>query len=291
MPTVRGDVQSTGSLGIIPVPSQAAMEQFHRNLEGNRMSVEDESEAITDISEARKVFVYNVGAWPHQVNGGSLGPRYIFGLAETEVLQGDLAVSAPLEVLGIPSEVYPGDGQGRRIYHNPRKSRGNLSKHPGLHLAMEFIGAGDQARPEDDLRPYGVFISLQREQKQPGKNADPETLKAFAQWEKDVRKAQGALRKKYSEMLRYASDMHTKGKFSEIAVDEKYFMIARILKKTKVECRWLENTEASNNNKLCITGCGAVLPAGSLKCGQCGEKQVTEEKFAAEMKRLQALNS
>lgn len=250
-----------------------------RQIDRDRTTAPEELDAIQDLSEATKVYIYSVGAWPQHVSMGSLGSFWIPCLPEDKVLvHNDLSVSEPLVIPGVPSEPYPGDGEGRRIYHKPQKNDPNR-RHTGYHLALEIIGAADKSSKTNDLRQYGLFVSRQKEQ-----TPDSPT---FPQWAADVRAAQSKLAQKCAEMKGKATQAWKAGKFqTEFMNDERIFLIARVTKATKVECPWLENTTASVENKECIAGCGRVLPIGSLQC-QCGVRQVTDLVYNAEIKRRQ----
>lgn len=256
--------------GVSAVIGPREIAAIHGQIERDRTTAPEELDAVEELSESTKVYIYSVGAWHQQVSMGSLGVKWIPGLAEEKVLvPGDLSVSEPLTVKGVPSEPYPGDGEGRRIYHKPQKNDPNR-KHTGYHLALEIIGAADKSNKSNDLRPWGVFVS---------KNSPPLAS--------EVREAQQALAKNYAQMCGKATAAWKAGKFQiEFMNDERIFMVARILKKTKVDCPWLENTLASAENKECIAGCGRVLPLGSLQC-QCGVRQVTDAVYEREIKRRQ----
>jgi hypothetical protein len=194
---VFGDVQSQqipGGIGIVPVPSgdPRQIEEFHRKMQLDRVSVPDELEAITELSDQTKVWIYSVGAWAQSVSLGSLGTHTIPGIPEESVLlPGDLTVSKPLVIQGVPSETYPVDDGGRRIYHRPQK-QDPLRKHTGLHLAHEIVGDGVKSKVDNDLRPWGCFVSTIPAQKDPGPNGTPEEKKLFAQWKKTVEDAKSA---------------------------------------------------------------------------------------------------
>lgn len=256
--------------GVSAVIGPREIAAIHGQIERDRTTAPEELEAVEELSESTKVYIYSVGAWHQQVSMGSLGVKWIPGLAEEKVLvPGDLSVSEPLTVKGVPSEPYPGDGEGRRIYHKPQKNDPNR-KHTGYHLALEIIGAADKSNKSNDLRPWGVFVS---------KNSPPLAS--------EVREAQQALAKNYAQMCGKATAAWKAGKFQiEFMNDERIFMVARILKKTKVDCPWLENTLASAENKECIAGCGRVLPLGSLQC-QCGVRQVTDAVYNREIQKRQ----
>ena len=292
-----GPPDPTAGLGIVPVRDGRAFEQYHAQLQRERMTVDEEPEAITELSEATKVYIYSVGAWPLEVPAASKGAKWIPALDEDKVLKhGDLSVSAPLIVLGVPSEPYPGDGEAKRIYHKPKKSDPDR-RHTGLHEAKEYIGAGAQSKPDNDLTRFGAFVSLQPEQPRPGPDATPEQTKAFKQWEKDVLSARQKLAKQYNQMCAKATASWKRGTFQSDYMDksggmsdDKIFVVAKILNKTKVECPFLENTVAATENRPCIAECGAILPVGSLICGQCREKQVSDVVYEREMKKRRAVN-
>lgn len=268
--------------GVSAVIGPREIGDIQRQMERDRTTAPEELEAVEELSEQTKVYIYSVGAWPQQVSMGSLGSQWINGLPEERVLiPGDLSVSIPLVIKGIPSEPYPGDGEGRRIYHKPTKADPNR-RHTGYHLALEIIGAAEKSREGNDLRKWGCFVSTQVEQTQ-----ENSTQKNLAQWQSDVRDAQRALAKNFAQMCGKATSAWKAGRFQvEFMNDERIFMVARILKKTKIDCPWLENTVASVENKECIAGCGRVLPVGSLQC-QCGVRQVTDVVYEREIKRRQ----
>lgn len=260
--------------------------EIARQRDRDRTTAPEELEAVQELSEATKVYIYSVGAWPQQIPMGSLGTYWVQSLPEDRVLvHGDLSVSQPLIVPGVPSEPYPGDGEGRRLYHKPPKSDPNR-RHTGYHLALEIIGAADKSSRTNDLRQFGLFVSTQPEQK-----PDSPT---FPQWKKDVEAAQQRLRAKLNSMCADATQAWKNGTFKQ-QLDQtsggdpesnRIFVAARVLKKTKVDCPWLENTVASADNKECIAQCGRILPAGSLQC-QCGVRQVTDAVYDREIKRRQ----
>lgn len=265
--------------GVSAVIGPREIANIQQQMERDRTTAPEELEAVEELSEQTKVYIYSVGSWPQQVSMGSLGTQWIPGLSEDKCLiPGDLNVSAPLIIKGVPSEPYPGDGEGRRIYHKPQKNDPNR-KHTGYHLAMEIIGAADKSNKSNDLRPFGLFVS-----KQPEQNVDSPT---FPRWKADVLAAQKALATNYAQMCGKATAAWKAGKFqTEFMNDERIFMVARVLKKTKVDCPWLENTLASAENKECIAQCGRILPLGSLQC-QCGVKQVTDAVYEREIRKRQ----
>ncbi len=90
-------------------------------------------------------------------------------------------------------------------------------------------------------------------------------------------------------MCSIANQYHGRNEFA-LVKDDKYYLAAKVLKKTEIDCPWLKDTEAGSDKRNCIAECGAILPAGSLKCGACGVLQVSEQKYKDEIARRQALN-
>lgn len=285
---VFGSVESQqipGGVGIVPVPSgdPRQIEEFHRKMQQERMSVPDELEAITELSEQTKVYIYSVGAWPQVVSLASLGTHTIPAIPEEHVLKpGDLTVSKPLVVGGIPSETYPVDDGGRRIYHRPQP-HDPLRKHTGLHLALEIIGAGAKSKVDNDLRPWGCFVSTIPEQK-PGSPL-------FPQWRKSVEDAKAALASNFAKRKAAANEAFKKGTFQALYLnDDRIGIIARVTNATKAECPWMENMVTAVENKPCVA-CRVLIAADALQCASCGQKQVSDKKFDEEMaRRMRAQN-
>lgn len=271
-----------GGVGLIQ-GNPREIEQIHRQMQDDRMSVPDELEAITELSEQTKVYIYSVGAWPQVVSLASLGTHTIQCIPEEHVLKpGDLTVSKPLVITGIPSETYPVDDGGRRIYHRPQK-HDPLRKHTGMHLALEIIGAGAKSKADSDLRPWGCFVSPIPEQ-QPG-------AKLFPQWKKTVEDAKAALAANFAKRKAAANESFKKGMFqANYLNDDRIGIIARTTNATKAECPWMENMVTSVENKPCIA-CRALISADALVCnvGNCGQRQVSDKKYDEEIaKRMRA---
>lgn len=274
---VAGDV----GLGAFDARDADAVARMHREHERDRMYVPEEPDPIRELSEEQRVFIFNVGPWSYQQSLASFGTKTIPGLEEDKVFK-NLSVAGPLVIDGLPSELYPAEGEAKRIYHRPLKNRGRQSKRPGLDFAMEVIGCGLMVNPSCDLRNDGVFISEQREQKDPGKNGKPADIEAFQKWAKDVKKAQQLLRDKCAKMCQDANVEHSRGKFADIRTD-KLYQAARLIDGNELQYSWLKDT-GKGDNKGCWS-CGMTLKGFALKCSSCGEMQVTQAEFDAEKKR------
>lgn len=276
--------QIPGGVGIVPVPSgdPRQIEEFHRKMQQDKMRVKGEPTAVTKLSERTQVYIYSVGAWPQVVSLASLGTHTIPGVPEEHVLvAGDLTVSKPLVIQGIPSEVYPVDDGGRRIYHQPQE-HDPLADHTGMHLAMEIIGAGIKSKVDNDLRQWGCFVSLIPEQQQ----GSP----LFPEWKKLVETAKDALAAKYAKLKAKANEAFKNGVYQkQYEGDERLAIITRVTHATKVECPFMENMVTSLENKPCIA-CDKQISITALICS-CGQKQVSDKKYDEEIaRRMRAVN-
>ncbi len=279
--------QIPGGVGIVPVnrESQAQFEQFHRQMQLDRMKVKSEPTAVTNLSKKTEVYIYSVGAWAQPVSLASLGTHTIPGIPEDNCLvAGDLTVSKVLVVPGIPSETYPVDDGGRHIYHQP-KDNDPLADHTGLHLAHEIIGAGSKSKVDSDLRPWGCFVSTIPEQ-QPGSPL-------FPQWKKSVEDAKSALAANYQRIKAKANEAFKNGMYQKLYDgDEKLAIIVRVTKATKAECPFMENIVTAAENKVCIA-CGQYILSSALVCHHagCGERQVSDKRYEEEMARRKVVAS
>jgi hypothetical protein len=110
-----------------------------------------ESEEVRRESIDRQVYIFNAGPFPHMRELGSYGTIRIPPLEASACLQSDLRVAGPVIIPGRPNEYYPGVG---RKYHTPPDRTP-----PGIHFALEVIGARRGRIMACDWRSEGVFIS------------------------------------------------------------------------------------------------------------------------------------
>lgn len=151
---------------------------------------------------------------------------------------------------------------------------GRESRRPGYDFAMEVIGVGMMVNQSNDLRAKGVFISDQREQKEPAKDAPKPMHEAYARWVKDVKSAQASFRRYCAKVCQNANVEHARGKFADIRNDELY-IFARLIKGTALEYKWLGDTEDAAKNQNC-PGCGQVVKLDIIKC-RCGYRVCSDE--------------
>lgn len=283
MPQLGAPPAHPGGLDVVRLPAGTNPTEIHRNRERERMNIPDEPEAISETSLAQQVYVYNAGPWTFVQTMGSMGQFVISGLEENESLK-DLNVAGPLVIPGIPKEYYPAEGESKVIYHSPRRNMGK-DRNAGYDFAMEMIGVGMMQTKAADLRPYGVFVSKFAEVRKPTeKNANWDAYRA---WEKQVREAQDALRRKCSELCQEANVEYSRGRFSDVRNDQLY-QAARLINGTELQYSWLKDTGEKADNKSCLA-CGTTLKAMALKCSSCGTLQVSPEEFDAEIKKRQGM--
>ncbi len=205
-------------------------------------------EMFQKVSEANRIYIFNVGPWPHKRELGSAGIYFI------PACPADEEYSAPLVVQGVEDEPYPINE--RTCTTLPKAGKpGQLSgSGEGSDLAQQIIGVGPHVAPNSSFLPFGVFIS---------RNKVP-TKQELAQ-------ANEQLNRKFVELVRLAGEAHAKGPnaVAEVINPDWHFVAARALRKTVAECPWLANSAVPAERSNCL-GCGAVYEVGVLKCRECG---------------------
>lgn len=278
-------------LGVVPYSNRTEREtiaDFHREQQRQRMNIPDIPDSIIEKSEEDRIWIYNVGPRTFLQPMGSLGQYTIHALPEDQVFDDKLSVSRPLIIDGVPFEFYPSEGQARTIFHAPPKIKDVNGRNvgpkekAGMNLALEIIGIGRHVNASANLRPFGVFISEFPEQQRPEKGAAKTDWDRFNLWVAQVKAAQAALRKKCADVCQEANVEYSRGKFADVRHDELYQML-RLIKGTEAQYPWSKDTADKMENRNCIAECGAVLKLGALKCGMCGEKQVSDEDYEKEI--------
>lgn len=237
--------------------------------------------------------------------------------------------SADLE--GAPSETYPSEGTPKWVDTAPppgigyededgvTDDDGKLIFHlyeeeAGYYEALVTIGAGPLSQAEHDMRPHGVFVSKFPEQKMPTPPSElaadatardvvkheRETqqyeadLALFNKWKTRVIDAQERFRQYCRDMVQSGNEALAAGVWSKIKAGpgkgEPFITCARLLHYTEVEAPFLKDTVEVAQRVRCIS-CNTTLLADSLKCSACGEKQVTDDVFKAEMAKRRAANN
>ena len=274
------------------------------------------------ISRQTALYIYSVGCFPVSIPRASKGTLVVFAIpADKCLIPGDLTVSAPAVLEGIPSETYPSEGAPKWIDTAPPSGIGYddeegfhaYEEEAGYYEALVTIGAGPLSQPEQDLRPHGLFVAKFPEQKKP---TPPTVLKKdasaretvaherareeyeaalvlFRRWEDLVVDAQERFTQYCKDTVQSGNEALAAGMWSKIKAGpgkgEPFITCARLLHYTEVEAPFLKDTVEVAQRVRCIS-CNTTLLAGSLKCAGCGEKQVSDEVFEAEMKKRRAVN-
>jgi hypothetical protein len=274
------------------------------------------------ISRQTALYIYSVGCFPVSIPRASKGTLVVFAIpAEKCLIPGDLTVSAPAVLEGIPSETYPSEGAPKWIDTAPPPGIG-YDDEEGFHLfeeeagyyeALVTIGAAPLSQPEQDLRPQGLFVSKFPEQKKPTAPTAPKkdagaresvayerakeeydaALALFHKWEDQVVAAQERFTQYCRDTVQSGNEALAAGLWSKIKAGpgkgEPFITCARLLHYTEVEAPFLKDSVEVAQRVRCIS-CNTTLLAGSLKCAGCGEKQVSDEVFETEMKKRRAVN-
>lgn len=274
------------------------------------------------ISRQTALYIYSVGCFPVSIPRASKGTLVVFAIpAEKCLIPGDLMVSAPAVLEGIPSETYPSEGAPKWIDTAPPPGIGYddedgfhaFEEEAGYYEALVTIGAGPLSQPEQDLRPQGLFVSKFPEQKKPtppvalkkdagaretvayerAKEEYDTALVLFRKWEDQVVEAQGRFTQYCRDTVQSGNEALAAGLWAKIKAGpgkgEPFITCARLLHYTEVEAPFLKDSVEVAQRVRCIS-CNTTLLAGSLKCAGCGEKQVSDEVFEAEMKKRRAVN-
>lgn len=274
------------------------------------------------ISRETAVYIYSVGCFTELIPRADKGTLTVFGISPEKCLSpGDLTVSPKAILEGIPSVTYPTEGGGMKwidtvppagIGYNDEDGFHLFEEEAGYYEALVTIGAGPLSQPEHDLRPRGLFVSKFPEQKKPippvglkkdtsaretvayerAKEEYDAALVLFRKWEDQVVEAQGRFAQYCKDMVQNGNQALSVGMWSNIKAGpgkgEPFITCARLLHYTEIEAPFLKDSVEVAQRVRCIS-CNTTLLAGSLKCAGCGEKQVSDEVFEAEMKKRRAV--
>jgi len=275
------------------------------------------------ISRQTALYIYSVGCFPVSIPRASKGTLVVFSIpAEKCLIPGDLTVSNPAILEGIPAETYPSEGAPKWIECAPPPGIG-YDDEDGFHLfeeeagyyeALVTIGAGPLSQPEHDMRPHGLFVSKFPEQKKPTPPTAPKAnasaretvayerakeeyeaaLSLFRKWEAQVIDAKERFTQYCKDTVQAGNEALAAGVWGKIKAGpgkgEPFITCARLLHYTEVEAPFLKDSVEVAQRVRCIS-CNTTLLAGSLKCAGCGEKQVSDEVYAAEMNKRRAANN
>lgn len=275
------------------------------------------------ISRQTALYIYSVGCFPVSIPRASKGTLVVFSIPAAKCLiPGDLTVSAPAVLEGIPSETYPSEGTPKWIDTAPPTGIGYddedgfhaFEEEAGYYEALVTIGAGPLSQPEQDLRSQGLFVSKFPEQNRPippselvadatarevvahekSKQQYDADMVLFRKWEDQVIGAQDRFTQYCKDTVQSGNEALAAGMWSKIKAGpgkgEPFITCARLLHYTEVEAPFLKDSVEVAQRVRCIS-CNTTLLAGSLKCAGCGEKQVSDDVFKSEMAKRRAANS
>lgn len=276
------------------------------------------------ISRENALYVYSVGCFLTSIPRGDKGTLIVFGVpTEKCLIPNDLTVGDAAILEGIPSTTYPTEGGGMKwidsvppagIGYEDEDGFHAYEEEAGYYEALVTIGAGPLSQPEHDMRPKGIFVSKFPEQKQP---TPPALLSAdataretvayeravqkydadmilFEKWKTQVIDAKERFTQYCKDTVQSGNEALAAGFWSKIKAGpgkgEPFITCARLLHYTEVEAPFLKDTVEVAQRVRCIS-CNTTLLADSLKCSACGEKQVTDDVFKAEMAKRRAANN
>lgn len=189
-----------------------------------------------EVSEKHRLYIFNVGPWPHVREMGSAGTFRIPACPKGE------QYSEPVIVNGVAEEPYPINEAECKILMTD-----------GRAMAQQILGEGPMIARSQSFSPYGVFIAASNP---PDKD--------------ELRAARQKLNEKYVELVGLAQEAFQMGPQAarETIRPEWHFVAARALRKSEAECPWLANTQSPAERNEC-PGCGTVYKVGIIKCGNC----------------------
>lgn len=220
----------------------------HQKLMNGSRYVPEMPDIFKEVSDANRVYIFNVGPWSHKRELGSAGIYFIKPCPEGKQF------SEALVLNGVEEEPYPINETTCAMIPKAGKARQLSGGAPGMMLAEQIIGVGPHVAPASSLIPFGVFATM---------NAKPSG--------DEIKKANRALNDKYAELVRVASEAHAKGPnaFAEVFDTDFHLRAARHLNKSVAECPWMANLQAPGARENC-PGCGTVYNLGVMKCRECG---------------------
>ena len=237
--------------------------QEQRALNASRY-IPDMDPLVQQVSDANRLYIFNVGPWAHQRALGSAGTYFI------PACPTDAPHSKALVIQGIENEHYPiNEAECATLPKcgRPGQLRGDGA---GLLFAQQILGEGPMLPRNQSLRKFGVFIS-----KTPvPSEADQETARL------ELRKTQGDLVAEANEI--YVTDREHA---ATLISSEWHRRAALDLGKTPQECPWLGESIMPAERKKCPS-CGTPYEVGIAECAKCGDV-LDEEKYGEKLARLE----
>ena len=241
---------------------RAVMEQ-QRSLNSSRY-IPDMDPLVKEVSDANRLYIFNVGPWSHQRQLGSAGTYFVPACPAGQ------SYSNPIVIQGIENEHYPVNETECATLPKcgrPGQLRGDGQ---GLLFAQQILGEGPMLPAHSSLRPFGVFIS---------KTKEPT--------EEDLSAARFALRQRQGELVAEANEIYvTDREHAGTLISSQWHRKAALdLGKTVQECPWLGESIAPAERKKCPS-CGTPYEVGVAECAKCGDV-LDEDKYAEKLARLE----
>ena len=257
-------------MSILAVPNlveaQGKIRNYNRAMTGSRF-VPDMPDIFKEASEAARLYIFNIGPWAHVREMGSCGIQRIPACLD------DKEFSEPIVIEGAEAEPYPINEMECAMKPKAGKPGQLGGPGDGYLYAQQIIGEGPHVPQSSSFIPFGVFIS---------RSNPPAKV--------DLLKAKAKLQEKYLELVRYANEQWSKGPAFQADIlnrPEWYFVAARKLGKTEIDCPYLQNSIAPAERAQC-QNCGKVYEVGIAMCSGCGSI-LDEEKYIAEARRKAAI--
>lgn len=220
-----------------PAPEVEQAVLAHQAAMNNSRWTPDTPDIYREASERAKVYIFNVGPWPHKRELGSAGTYFVSACPDGREYSDAVVVN------GVVEEPYPINEAENKII----PTRGRL-------LAEQIIGVGPHVPHSSSLIPFGAFIS---ESPTPSKH--------------EIAQARLKLKEKHLDIVREANEAYSQGPnvANQIIRPEWHFVSARALKKTAAECPWLRDSELPAERNNCPS-CADIYTVGQMKCRSCG---------------------
>lgn len=226
---------------------------------------------VVEELKKKKIHIFNVGPWRHEVGTGSTGkfiiPACPFGQEYIEMLRavpdgkGKMVMESPISVVMDDDLVIKSEDEYTRLQDDGRK------------FAHEVVGDGRGQSPAYSLRHVGVFVA----------EGDKPTKEELAE-------ARRLLQAKCSEICKFADTLHATDRKAagQIIKPEVHFVAARVLgRDNERDSPWMATTLPAARVKCDM--CAAVCEADAAKCSACGYV-INEEKYKellAKQRRLE----
>jgi hypothetical protein len=191
--------------------------------------------SVQKASDDNPVFIMNVGPFKQRREMGSKGPVFLKACPEDQ----EYCICHRLG--GIERELYPNDETTMRFIEDD-----------GFAVAQDILGIGISLDARAALTKMGFFIS---------RSEKPTAA--------ELKAAKGHLRQYLEGLIKEMNEAHRAGPKERRDVEApEHFEAARILKKTKAECPWIEDGGQDVSRETC-PNCKGLYDVGTVthSCG------------------------